>query len=148
MTVEEALQGVSRLFLDTPPVIYYVERHPRYGPLVDPIFDRIDEGRLEAVTSPVTLAECLVVPYRDKRPDLQSKFADLIVNGTGVTFAELGADIARQAADLRARYKLALADAFQIATARASGCDAFLTNDVDLLRVTELQVLVLENLTL
>jgi PIN domain nuclease of toxin-antitoxin system len=30
MSIEDALQGVSRLFLDTAPVIYYMERHPTY----------------------------------------------------------------------------------------------------------------------
>ncbi len=60
MNIEEALQDVHRLFLDTAPVIYYVERHPAYFNRVSPIFDRIDSGLLTAVTSPVTLAECLV----------------------------------------------------------------------------------------
>lgn len=30
MRIDEALQGVTRLFLDTAPVIYYVEKHPTY----------------------------------------------------------------------------------------------------------------------
>jgi hypothetical protein len=30
--VADALQGVTRLFLDTAPVIYYVERNPKYAP--------------------------------------------------------------------------------------------------------------------
>ena len=146
MKVADALQTVTRLFLDTAPVIYYVEQNPRYVPLVDEIFDRIDSGSLPAVTSPVTLAECLVVPHRLGQVNAQQDFLDLVVSGSGITFRPLDDAIAYQAAELRARYGLSLTDAFQIATALASGCDAFLTNDLTLKRVTELTILVLEEL--
>jgi hypothetical protein len=39
MRISDALTGVSRLFLDTAPVIYFVERNPQFVDLVDPIFD-------------------------------------------------------------------------------------------------------------
>ena len=55
-------------------------------------------------------------------------------------------EIARCAADFRAKYNLKLPDALQIATAIVSNCEAFLTNDTKLKRVTELQVLVIEEL--
>jgi predicted nucleic acid-binding protein len=55
-------------------------------------------------------------------------------------------DIARQAAQLRAVHNLALADALQIATALNQGCQMFLTNDKQLARVTEIRVVVLEEL--
>ena len=64
MKIAERLQTVTRVFLDTAPVIYYVEANPRYHPIVEVIFDRLDYGALTAVTSPVTLAECLVFPHR------------------------------------------------------------------------------------
>jgi hypothetical protein len=58
--VSDALQGVSRLFLDTAPVIYYLEKNPTYNDVVDvvaQIFADIDGGAITAVTSPITLAE-------------------------------------------------------------------------------------------
>ena len=148
MKVNAALQGVARLFLDTAPVIYYVERNPSYTALVDDIFDRIDAGSLAAVTSPITLAECLVMPIRQGLAQVQQDFADVIVSGANVFFVTLDEAIARQAADLRARYQLALADAFQLAAALAGGSGAFLTNDHYLKRVRELPVLVLDELEL
>lgn len=144
--VSDALSTVARLFLDTAPVIYYVERHPHYTPLVDYIFDCIDAGTLPAITSPVTLAECLVMPYRLGQANVQQDFADLIANGQGITFWPLDAGSARRAAELRARYNLSLTDAFQIAAALAAGCDAFLTNDATLKRVSELTILMLGEL--
>jgi hypothetical protein len=40
--IEEAFQNINRLFLDTAPVIYYVEQNPAYQEKVDYIFDQID----------------------------------------------------------------------------------------------------------
>ncbi len=146
MKITERLQTVTKLFLDTAPVVYYVEEDTRYLALVDPIFDRLDAGTLVAVTSPVTLAECLVMPYRNNQVELQQIFSDLIVNGTNVLFASIDREMGRRAAELRAHYNLSLTDAFQIAVALQSGCDAFLTNDVTLKRVSELSVVVLEEM--
>jgi predicted nucleic acid-binding protein len=146
MKITERLQTVTKLFLDTAPVVYYVEEDTRYLALVDPVFDRLDAGTLVAVTSPVTLAECLVMPYRNNQVELQQIFSDLIVNGTNVLFASIEREMGRRAAELRARYNLSLTDAFQIAVALQSGCDAFLTNDMTLKRVSELSVIVLEEM--
>jgi predicted nucleic acid-binding protein len=146
MKIAEALQGITHLFLDTAPVIYYVEEHPLFLATVTPIFDRIDSGLLIAVTSPVTLAECLVAPYRLSLIKLQQDFFDLIVHGRYTTFMPLDHEIARQAAELRARYNVTLPDALQIAAALSAGCEAFLTNDGNLDRVKELRVLVVGEL--
>ena len=38
--------------------------HPLYAPIVSPIFEAMASGRLEAVTSALSLLEVLVIPYR------------------------------------------------------------------------------------
>ena len=48
MNIGEALRGVTRLFLDTAPVIYYVEKNVRYAALVQVVFDQVDAGALTA----------------------------------------------------------------------------------------------------
>ncbi len=148
MKISDALRDVERLFLDTAPVIYYVEKNPLFLDAVTPFFDRIDLGLLTAVTSPVTLAECLVMPYRSGLVQLQRDFEDLIVYGQNTVFVPLDHGSARQAAELRARYNITLPDALQIAVALSAGCEAFLTNDGLLQRVKELRVLVLDELEL
>lgn len=45
MKLVDALRVVTRLFLDTAPVIYYVERHPQNAAKADEVFDRIDAQR-------------------------------------------------------------------------------------------------------
>ncbi len=148
MKLIDSLQGVTRLFLDTAPVIYYIENHPQYFSIIEQIFDRIDNGLLIAVTSPVTLSECLVIPYRLGQPQIQQLFINQLINGNNTQFRPIDSDIAQQAAELRSRYNLALLDAYQVAIAIETNCEAFLTNDIALKRVTELHVLVADELEL
>lgn len=146
MKIDDALKDVTRLFPDTAPVIYYVEQNQSYFAATEAVFNKIDAGTLTAVTSPITLAESLVLPYRLKLTQLQQDFFDLIVDGSNTLFLLINQDIARRAAELRAGYNLTLTDALQIASALAAGCEAFLTNDAQLKRVNELRVLTLDSL--
>ena len=98
---------------------------------------------MTAVVSPITLAECLVLPYKQKKTDIVKIFTELLANSENVLFYPIDEVIADKAADLRARYNLTLTDAFQLAIAIQAECDAFLTNDSDLKRVKEIPVLVL-----
>lgn len=148
MKIGDILRGARRLFLDTAPVIYYVEKNPDYLDRVQPAFAQIDAGTLIAVISPVTLAECLVVPIRLGLESLQQDFVDLLQRGDNTIFVNIDGDTARRAAELRVRYNLSLADVFQVAVALDAGCDTFLTNDISLKRVTELTVIVLDELDL
>ncbi|MBC6476292.1 MAG: PIN domain-containing protein [Hormoscilla sp. GM102CHS1] len=143
MSIDESIQSITRLFLDTAPVIYLVEQNTQYLVLVRAVFQCIREGSPIAVTSPVTLAECLVHPYT--RGDMQQNFIQLITNTKNIDFVSINQNIALQAAELRARYNLSLTDAFQVAVALATNCESFLTNDAMLKRVTELQILVLND---
>jgi predicted nucleic acid-binding protein len=147
LKIDAALQNITHLFLDTAPVIYYVEKNPQYFATVGFVFDQIDSGSMTAVTSPVTLAECLIVPYRLGIANLQQDFLDLIVYGNNTVFISIDRDIGRRAAELRARYNITLPDALQIASALAAGSNAFLTNDATLKRVTEVNVLVLDEVS-
>jgi predicted nucleic acid-binding protein len=146
VNVEESLQGVTRIFLDTAPVIYFVERNLQYLATVRKVFNQIEDGSLMAVTSPVTLAECLVSPYRLGQPQLEQDFLDTIVYGNNTIFVPINnPHLAIEAAKIRARYNLQLPDAFQIAVALAAECEAFFTNDISFKRITELRVLVLND---
>lgn len=144
MSLAQQINTARRLFTDTAPIIYFVEKHPRYFPLVRPIFERMDAGSLVGVASPITLAECLVHPYRMADADAVKMFSTLLIRQ--MDFVPIEAAVASQAAELRARYNLGLPDALQCAAAIRAGCDVFLTNDSALKRVTELEVIVLDEM--
>ncbi len=146
MTLDEALNGVSHLFLDTAPIIYFVEQNPMHVANAEAFFQQIDAGRVTAVTSPITLSECLVYPYRLQNSPLQEAFIELIGHGNNTQFVLLNEVIAIKAAQLRATYNLSLADALQLGAAITNGCEAFLTNDQQLKRVQELRILVLDEI--
>lgn len=110
------------------------------------VVDFIADGAITAVTSPVTLAECLVHPVRLGLPRVSQAFIRTIVRGDNTEFVPIDDTIAQRAAEIRSRYNLTLPDAFQVAVALEAGCEAFLTNDLDLRRVSELHVVVLDDL--
>jgi predicted nucleic acid-binding protein len=145
MKVSDALAGARSVFLDTAPIIYHVERNPTYVARTRPIFQRIDAGNIEAVTSTISLVECLVVPLRRGDTALATRFRTAIT--TGMSTRMVGVDAAAEhAAELRATLNFGLADAFQVACALRDGVDAFVTNDRKLLRAPRLRVLVLDDL--
>jgi hypothetical protein len=77
MKIEEALRGVNRLFLDTAPVVYFVEQNPELIARVEPIFARLDLDII-GVVSAVTLAECLVFPIKRGFTDLEKAFEEIV----------------------------------------------------------------------
>lgn len=114
MKVQTALQQVNRLFLDSAPVIYYADMNPAYFAIMDGLFNSIELDLIRVVTSPVTLAECLILPIRQNNPSQQQLFVDIITAQDTADFVEITSAIARQAAEIRAKYNLQLPDAFQI----------------------------------
>lgn len=145
MKVADALAQVRFLFIDTAPIIYHVENVQPYRALTNIIFGAIRVGLPQAATSSITLAECLVECYRSGDMELADRFRRAITSGPNLLYVGVDTTVER-AAELRARYNLALTDAFQVAAALATGCDAILTNDQDLKRVTEIKVVMLRDL--
>jgi predicted nucleic acid-binding protein len=146
MKLAERLESLQLVFLDTAPVIYFVEKNPDFSEKVQSIFSKLDERTLTAVVSPITLAECLVLPYKIPNPDIAQIFSELLVNSENVLFYPIDEVTADKAAELRAHYNITLTDAFQLSIAIQAKCDAFLTNDADLKRVTEIPIIVLADL--
>jgi predicted nucleic acid-binding protein len=148
MKLNDALRGVSSLAFDTAPIIYFVEANPTYDELVSNIFNRVAVGELEGWTSVVSLSEVLVQPLVSGRDDLRQAYRELLLNSSNFHTLPINAAVAESAARMRASYGLRLPDAIQIALAVETGCEAFLCNDHSMRRVTELRVLVLDDLEL
>ena len=145
MKLSAQIGKTKRLFLDTAPVIYYIEGDTNYLAHADLVFNALDSLELSAVTSPITLAECLIVPLRNADENVRKAFLDLILGSQNIHFHPSDKAVALKAAELRAKYNLTLTDAFQIATAIVAECDSFLTNDIALKRVKELHIVVLDD---
>jgi predicted nucleic acid-binding protein len=144
----DALQGVTRLGFDTAPLIYFVERHPVYLPVVKQVFQQVDNGRIAGFSGMISLAEVLVLPKKLNNAVLETAYRAVLFNSRNFSVLPIDAAIADRAADLRSRYKLKLPDALQIAAAVETKCEAFLTNGIGLRSVTDLRMLVLNELEL
>lgn len=132
--------------VDTAPFIYLIEEHPVYLPVVRPLFEMADRGRLRVVTSVITLVEVLVRPLQQDNQDVAQKYRDILLGAEGLIVVPVSVRLAEEAASLRARYHLRVPDAIQVATAVAEGATAFLTNDKRLASLPEIHVLVLDEL--
>lgn len=137
--------GRGPIALDTVVFIYFIEEHPRFLPLVDPIFSAVDSGRWEAVTSGLTLLETLVVPYRAGNTALADSYEALLTRSHGIRLLDLDRPLLRAAAQLRAVFPVKTPDALQLAAALAAGCTVYLTNDRAVPRVPGLRVLQLRD---
>lgn len=133
--------GPGPIGLDTAVFIYYVQEHPRFLPLVEPVFAGLDAGRWQAVTSGVTLLETLVVPYRAGDLSLAERYEALLTRGRGLRLVDLDRALLRAAAQLRAASGLRTPDALQLAAALEARCSAFLTNDRALPALPGLRIL-------
>lgn len=145
MKLSREIEKLDSIFIDTAPVIYYVEAHPQFGPLVKEVVDTFQSVNLTAFTSVVTLVEVLPKPIEAGNEKLAKKFADFLRYGKNLTLMDISADIAGLAGKLRGNYTfLKTMDAIQIASAIVSGSNAFLTNDEKLKQVKQIKILILK----
>jgi predicted nucleic acid-binding protein len=148
MKVNQAIVGVNLLFLDTAPIIYYVEGHRTFSAVLKPIFDRLSDGDIQVVSSPITLAECSIHPSRQGLVELKQDFIDVLGQNENAIFRITDEVVLIEAVKMRVKYGLKLADAIQVATAIVVNCDAFLTNNIALSKVTEIRAIVISELEL
>ena len=128
--------------LDTAPLIYFIEED-NYFDVVSLFFEALSKGRLRVVTSTITLLEVLVQPYRRGEKDLAEKYRKILMYSENLLMFPVSNEIADKAAKLRAKYGIRTPDAIQISTALYGKATTFLTNDRDLKKVQEIEVLTL-----
>jgi hypothetical protein len=118
VTLSEEVAQVNSLFIDTAPIIYYVEAHPLFGSLTKEVVSAFQSGNLRAYSSGLTLTEVLPKPIERGDEKLARKFAEFLKHGKGRTVVEISEEVAEVAGTLRGHYFfLKTVDAVQIAAA-------------------------------
>jgi predicted nucleic acid-binding protein len=146
MTLSDELVQINTIFIDTAPVIYYIEAHPQFGPLTKEVVTAFQSGNLNAFSSVITLTEVLPKPIEAGNEKLARKFAEFLKYGKNLSLIEISAGIAERAGRLRGQYVgLRTVDAIQLSAAIDVGADGFLTNDKKLKQIKEIKVLVLKD---
>ena len=139
----------NKVFLDTAPFIYFIEKDSNNPQYFDNMKQFLEEGyreNKEFLTSVITMAEYFVFPYRNQKMSYIDSFHRL-VDTLDMEIAEVDQEIAEKAAQIRAQYKNFKAmDALQLATACVTGCNLFLTNDKQLKQFTEIKCVTVDDL--
>ena len=91
----------ARVYLDTAPIIYSVEKHADYRQLLVPMWQWLQAGKIEVVTSELTLLETLVQPLKQNNRTLVSAYETLL-NHTEIELFPITLDVLRESAVLRA----------------------------------------------
>ncbi len=135
--------GYKRIGLDTNVFIYYIEEHPVFLKKIEPLIDKIVQGKVTGITSYVTLLELLVKPLRDGRLDLVDQYKTILTDQ--LEMVPIDEAVSVKAAELRAKYGFRIPDAIQLASAIQRKGDVFISNDKVLKSVKEIKVLTLED---
>jgi predicted nucleic acid-binding protein len=146
MSLADEFEQINAIFIDTAPIIYYIEAHPQFGPLAKEVVNIFQSGRLNAFASVITLTEVLSKPVEVGDERLARKFSDFLKYGRNLNLVEISAGMAENAGRLRGKYSnLRTVDAIQISVAIDVGADIFLSNDKKLKQIREIRVLVLRD---
>jgi predicted nucleic acid-binding protein len=143
MGLIEAL-GDGPVGVDSVAFIYFIEMHPRFHPVVKPLFREADRGR-RLVTSALTLLEVLVLPLRHGNAALAARYERLLAASENVSMVDVTRAQLRASAGLRGAVKIRTPDALQVTAALTSGCKTFVTNDRRLPSIPGLRVLQLSD---
>jgi len=126
------------LLLDSAPIIYFLEGHPKFGPRFRPVFEAHAAGRVRFAVTTLTIAEVLTGPLQAGNDALAQRYRAILESWQPVA---LDVGIAESAARLRASLRLKLADAVQAASALAIDAAALVTHDRDFSRVHSMRVI-------
>ena len=93
--------GEGPVGLDTAVLIYWMEEHTKYLPIIYPVFEAIQEGQIQVVTSAVTLLETLVKPFREGDIALAELYENQLLHTQNLDLVPLDLPLLRAAAHVR-----------------------------------------------
>jgi predicted nucleic acid-binding protein len=132
------------VYVDANAVIYAVEKIEPYCSLLEPLWQAAQAGHLQIVTSELTWLETLTQPLRTGNSVLEALFRAFLT-AREVRLVPATLSLWEQAARLRG-VGLRTPDALHAATALATGCVLFITNDPGFQRVIGLPLVILSDI--
>jgi len=146
LKISKELSKFKSVFIDTAPIIYYIEAHSKFGPITKELVKLFQSGEIIAFTSVITLAEVLPKPIELGRRELADRFANFLKKGKNINMIDVTVEAADIAGRLKGKHKfLNTMDAIQIGSAINTEADVFITNDLSLKKIKEIKVLALKD---
>jgi predicted nucleic acid-binding protein len=136
----------NKVFLDTTPLIYFLDEDVNFGKVTQDIFSDFLKKDIDMVTSTITCTEYLTYPYRTGNTEKINAFFEFL-SDCEIPMCPISIEIARKAAEIRGQYShFKTMDCLQLATACMCKCDLFLTNDNQLKHFGEIQCVTVEEM--
>lgn len=142
--LRQALQG-QKVYLDANIFIYSVEMIAPWANELNDVFVGLKSSEFSAVTSNLSLSECLVLPFKQNRQDLVQVYRKTFLSRSYLNVSPIDNDVLIFAANVRAQSNLKLPDAIHAATALMQQCTALLTNDAGFSRVPGIELFLLSD---
>ena len=135
----------SNVYIDTPILIYTLENHPDFYPLLQPLWAKFGNSEVSISTSELIITEALVSPLRSGDVRSIANYEQLIFHA-GINLVQIDRTILLAATNLRAKYRIKTPDAIHAATALSLGCNRFITNDKGFRNIAGLPVSILSEI--
>lgn len=135
----------AKVYLDTSPVIYSVEKHADYWQILVSLWQSLKAREIEVFTSELTLLETLVQPIKQNNQTLMTAYESLLT-ATDIRLLPISLDVLRESANLRATQNLKTPDAIHAATAFSANCEYIVTNDDGFKRLSNINIITLDDL--
>ena len=137
---------MSKIYFDTTPIIYFLDDEQPFSDKVAIIISEYQNNDDSYLTSSITDTEYLVFPYRSNNYD-KIQLYHRFLRDFDFQIVIPSRNITQLAAQLRAKYiGLKGMDSIHLATAIDYSCDLFLTNDTQLKQVSEINVVLVDEL--
>ena len=121
----------QRVYLDSNIFVYFLDRNPEYFPVVAPIMQGVESGRIPGRAGDAALAEVMVKPYRMGDPALIAAIKAFFGAARSLSILPHDTESFDLASQMRARHGMKFLGALHVATALRAGFRYFLTNDTD-----------------
>lgn len=139
---------MSRIYFDTTPLIYFLDDEKPFSDKVSTFIFNHQNDEDFYITSTITDTEYLVFPYRMQNFYKITAY-ETFLSDFEFNIVKPNRTVAKQAAKLRAKYSgIKGMDALHLATSIYFQCDIFLTNDSQLKQVSEVNVVLVDDLKL
>lgn len=136
----------ARFYLDTNVIISIIDGVETLETKQVEFISHIEENKIEALTSELTLAECLVRPLADKNISAIKAYMGFLEGRPDFAVIPVSRDILILAAQVRVDTRLKLPDAIHAATAKTSDCAIFLTCDRRIKNLAGLKIVLWDQL--
>jgi predicted nucleic acid-binding protein len=146
LTVAELCRRHPHVGIDSNILVYLMEQVSPWERVVSELMSAVESRTCRATLSAIALGEVLGGPARHGELAQVERYASMIAEFPGLTISPVDLNLVVDAAVISGIRNMSLADAIHMASARAAGATAFVTNDRRVRGSAKLEVVYLDEL--